>query len=135
VIASQSADVMLPVHHFVDGFNRNDIKMVEGACANETFIIDDFPPHQWHGSGAGAKWFHDLAGFGKNYGMSDPFVSLRQPRKINVSGNRAYAIVPIDLKYNENGHSVARTGVMTLVLRKGTAGWRIGALTWTWGVG
>src|SRR5215468_4402017 len=47
VVASQQTDVMAPVRQFVDGFNKTDIKMAEAACANETFIIDDFPPHEW----------------------------------------------------------------------------------------
>jgi hypothetical protein len=50
VVASQEADVMAPVRQFVDGFNKSDIKMTQGACANQTFIIDDFPPHEWRGS-------------------------------------------------------------------------------------
>jgi hypothetical protein len=45
VVASQEADVMAPVRQFVNGFNKGDIKMAHAACADQTFIIDDFPPH------------------------------------------------------------------------------------------
>jgi hypothetical protein len=47
LLASQERDVMAPVRHFIAGFNKNDISMVAAACADETFIIDDFAPHEW----------------------------------------------------------------------------------------
>ena len=65
VAASQKADVMAPVRQFVDGFNKSDIKMAQAACADQTFIIDDFPPNEWRGSGATSKWFRDLTRMGK----------------------------------------------------------------------
>jgi len=133
VVASQEADVMAPVHQFVDGFNKNDIKMAQAACADQTFIIDDFPPHEWRGPRATSKWFHDLAALGKKYDMSDPFVTLLKPRQVHVTGTHAYVIVPINLRYNDKGQLVKRTGLMTLALHKGVDGWRIAALAWTWG--
>ena len=132
-VASQEAHVMAPVRQFVDAFNKNDIKRAEAACADQTFIIDDFPPHEWRGSRATSKWFHDLARMGKKNGMSDPFVTLRKPRQVDVTGTHAYVVVPINLRYNEKGHLVKRTGLMTLALHKGVGGWRIAAWAWTWG--
>ncbi|PYL46531.1 MAG: hypothetical protein DMF40_11970 [Verrucomicrobia bacterium] len=86
VVASQETDVMAPVRQFVDAFNKGDIKMVQAACADETFIIDDFPPHEWRGSGATSKWFHDLTAMGKKYDMSDAFVTLGKQRRLHISG-------------------------------------------------
>jgi len=59
VVASQETDVMVPVRQFINGFNKSDIKMAQAACADGIFIIDDFPPHAWDGSGAISKWLHD----------------------------------------------------------------------------
>jgi hypothetical protein len=101
VVASQEADVMAPVRQFVDGFNKSDIKMAQAACADQTFIIDDFPPHEWRGSRATSKWFHDLAALGKKYDMSDPFVTLGKPRQVHVTGTHAYVVVPTNLRYKE----------------------------------
>ena len=132
VVASQETDAMAPVRQFVDGFNKGDVKMTQAACADQTFIIDDFPPHEWRGSGATSKWFHDLAAMGKKHDMSDPFVTLRKPRQVNATGSHAYVVVPINLRYKDKGHLVSRTGLMTLALHKGVAGWRITAWAWTW---
>jgi hypothetical protein len=83
VVASQETDVMAPVRQFVDGFNKSDIEMAQAACADQTVIIDDFPPHEWRGSGATSKWFRDLARMGKKNGMSDSFVTLLKPRSMS----------------------------------------------------
>ena len=133
VVASQEADVMAPVRQFVSGFNKSDIKMAQAACADQTIIIDDFSPHEWRGSGATSKWFRDLTRMGKKNGMSDSFVTLLKPRQVDVTSAHAYVVVPINLRYNDKGQLVKRTGLMTLVLHMGVDGWRIAALAWTWG--
>jgi hypothetical protein len=133
IVASQEADVMEPVRQFIDGFNKSDIKMAQAAGADQTFIIDDFPPHEWRGSGATSKWFRDLTRMGQKNGMSDAFVTLLKPRQLHVTGTDAYVIVPINLRYNDKGQLVKRTGLMTLALHKGVDGWRIAAWAWTWG--
>jgi SnoaL-like protein len=133
VVASEEGDVMAPVRQFIDGFNKSDINMAQAACADQTFIIDDFPPHEWRGSGATSKWFRDLTRMGKKNGMSEAFVTLLKPRQVNVTGTHAYVIVPVNLRYNDKGQLVKRTGLMTLALHKGVGGWRIAAWAWTWG--
>lgn len=52
VAASDKTDVMVPVNQFVDAFNKGDIKGLEAACTEQMSIIDEFPPHEWHGAGA-----------------------------------------------------------------------------------
>jgi ketosteroid isomerase-like protein len=133
VVASQEADVMAPVRQFIDGFNKSDIKMAQAACADQTFIIDDFPPHEWRGSGATSKWFRDLTRLAKKDGMSDCFVTLLKPRQVHVTGTHAYVVVPNNLRYKEKGQLVRRTGLMTLALHKAVDGWQITAWAWAWG--
>jgi len=52
VAADERADVMAPVNQFINGFNKGDIKTALAACAEQTSIIDEFPPYEWHGAGA-----------------------------------------------------------------------------------
>ncbi len=58
--ATEKTDVMMPVHQFVNGFNKGDIKTALTACAEQTSIIDAFPPHEWHGAGACSNWANDF---------------------------------------------------------------------------
>jgi ketosteroid isomerase-like protein len=129
--ASQETDVMVPVRQFITGFNKSDSKIAQAACADAIFIIDDFPPHAWDGSGAISKWLHDLDSFEKKNGTSDPSVTLGKPRHVDVTGAHAYVVVPTKLSYKKKGQLVKETGLMTLVLHKSTAGWRIAAWSWT----
>jgi hypothetical protein len=57
---SAQTAVLTPINQFVDGFNKGDTKTAVAACADETSILDEFLPHEWHGAGACAKWLSDL---------------------------------------------------------------------------
>src|ERR1700730_4808537 len=58
-IASEKADVMAAVHKIVDAFNKGDSHAFLSACAEETSIVDEIPPHEWHGAGGCSKWMVD----------------------------------------------------------------------------
>ena len=130
VVASQETDVMAPVRQFVDAFNKGDTKMVQAACADETFIIDDFPPHEWHGAGATSKWFHGYDAYAKRNGITDGIITLGKPRHIDITAGHAYVVVPANLTLKKQGKLVKETGSMTLALHKGANGWQITAWAW-----
>jgi hypothetical protein len=130
VAASEEAEVMAPVRQYIDGFNKNDLKMAEAACDEQLFIIDDFPPHAWAGSGATAKWLDDLKIFGTKNASSDWSVSLGKPRHVDVTDTHAYVVVPTNFSFKKKGQLVTEGGLMTLVLHKGADGWRIAAWSW-----
>lgn len=123
---------MLAVRQFIEGFNNDNVDLVQAACADETSIIDDFPPHEWTGRGATTRWYRDLARMATEYGMSDPSVTLDRPRHVTVSDRHAYLVVPIEVRWLQDGTREERTGSMTLALREGAEGWRISSCAWTW---
>jgi hypothetical protein len=130
--ASEKTDVMSLVHQFVDGFNKGDTKTALAACADETSIIDDFPPHEWHGAGACSKWSDDYDADAKKNGITDGIVTLGKARHINVTADRAYVVVPADYVYKQKGKEVREIGsLFTIALQKGPAGWRVTG--WAWG--
>lgn len=131
VCASDETEVMVPVNQFVDGFNKGDIKSALAACADEMAIIDEFPPHVWHGAGASAKWIEDFDADAKKNGITDGIVTLHKPRHIDVTGDRAYVIVPANYSYKQKGKAMKETGSMlTIALQKSQASWRITAWAW-----
>lgn len=123
---------MVAVRAFVEGFNNDDIDLAQAACADETSIIDDFPPHEWTGRGATATWYRDMARMASEYCMSDWSVTLDEPRHVTVSERLAYVVVPIDVRWLQDGTPAERTGSMTVALREEAEGWRISACAWTW---
>lgn len=128
---AQQTEVMAVVRQFVDGFNRGDIKTAVAACADQTSIIDEFPPYEWNGPGACAKWANDYDADAKKKGITDGVVTLSTPRHIDIAVDRAYVVIPVNYEVTQNGKPVKETGSMlTVALRKGGAGWRITAWSW-----
>ena len=56
---AQQAEVLATITRAVDAFNKGDTKTFASTCAAETSIIDEFPPHEWHGAGACQRWMND----------------------------------------------------------------------------
>jgi hypothetical protein len=129
--ASARADVLAPIHQFVDGFNKGDTKTALAACADQTSIIDEFPPYEWHGAGACARWAGDYDADAKKNGITDGIVTLGTPAHVDVTADRAYVVIPSDYAFKQNGKPIKEVGsTFTFALQKGAAGWRI--IGWAW---
>ncbi len=129
---SAKTAVLATVHQFVDGFNKGDTKAAVAACADQTSIIDEFPPHEWHGAGACAKWISDYDANAKKDGITGGIVTLSEPWHVDVSAGRAYVVAPVNYTFSANGKPMKETGsIITLALRKVPAGWRITGWAWS----
>jgi ketosteroid isomerase-like protein len=128
---TERTGVLAPVHQFIDGFNKGDTKAALAACADETSILDDFPPHEWHGAGACAKWASDFDADAKMKGITDGVVTLGKPSHVDITGDRAYVVVPTSYTFKQKGKPVNEVGsIMTLTLKKSSSGWRINGWSW-----
>jgi hypothetical protein len=128
---SQQTEVMVPVHQFVDGFNKGDTKTAAAACADETSIIDEFPPHEWHGAGACLTWMNDYDVDASKNGITDGLVTLSAPRHIDITGDRAYIVIPANYTFKKKGKLVKEIGSrFTFALQKVETGWRITGWAW-----
>ncbi len=131
VAASETAEVMVPVRQFLDGFNKGDLKLMLAAGAEQMSILDEFPPYEWHGAGAFAKWMSDYDVDAQKNKITDGVVTFGKPRHVDVSGDRAYVVMPADYKYKLNGKPDGEVGsIITITLQKGPAGWRITGWAW-----
>ncbi len=129
--ASDKTDVMATVHQFVDSFNKGDTKTAAAACADQTSIIDEFPPHEWHGSGACLRWMADYDADAAKNGITGGVVTLGTPRHIDIMADRAYVVIPSNYAFQRKGKPVKEIGSMfTFALAKGATGWRITGWAW-----
>jgi hypothetical protein len=129
--AADKTAVMVAVRQFVDGFNKGDTKMALAACADQASIIDEFPPHEWHGAGACANWMNDYDADAKKNGITDGIVTLRTPKHLEITADRAYVVIPSNYSFKRNGKPVQEVGSMfTFALQKSVAGWRITGWAW-----
>ena len=131
-LASEKSDVMVPVHQFIDGFNKGDAKSALAACADEAYIIDEFPPYEWHGANACSTWADAYVADAKKNGITDGLVTLGKPRHVDVTGDQAYVVVPAAYSFKQNGKAMKESASMlTLTLHKGSSGWQVTAWTWS----
>ena len=123
--------VMAVTRQFVDAFNKGDMKSMSATCAEQTSILDEFPPHEWHGAGACAKWAGDYDADAKKNGITDGVVTLSAPTHVDVTGDRAYVVVPANYSFKVKGKAAGETGsIITLALLKGAGGWKITGWAW-----
>ena len=86
----------------------------------------------WHGAGACSNWANDFDADAKKNGITDGIVTLGNPRHVDITADRAYVVVPANYTFKQKGKLVKETGSMlTLVLQRGAAGWRITGWAWT----
>lgn len=130
-IVSDGTGAMAPVHQFIDGFNKGDMKSAIAACADEASVIDDFPPHEWQGTGACGKWADGFDAIAKKEGITDARIILGKPRHVDVTVDRAYVVVPVTLVSKQKGKQKRLPGMFTASLHKETGGWRISGWAWT----
>ena|SRR3979490_3352646 len=129
-VATDKSDVMSVIHQWVDAFNKGDAKSATAACADQTSIIDDFPPHEWHGTGACAKWFSDFQAFAKAGEMTEAIVTVGKPTHVDVTADVAYVVAPTTFSFTQKDKPVKELGTITLSLKKNAPGWRITGWAW-----
>ncbi|HXN20133.1 MAG TPA: nuclear transport factor 2 family protein [Candidatus Binatus sp.] len=134
--ATDKTDVMAVVHQYTDDFNKGGTESSLALCADQATIIDDFPPYQWSGNGACAKWLSDFHAFTPQIQLTDLVVTLGKARHVYVTADRAYVVVPATVDAKEQGKPVHETGATwTFALQKGPSGWRITAWAFASGIG
>jgi ketosteroid isomerase-like protein len=105
---------------------------VKAACANQSTIIDEFPPYLWQGATACADWSNDFDVFREKNGIVDPKITLGLGQYIDVMGDRAYVVVQAHLTFKQNGKRVSeRDPLLTVSLQKIADTWRIAGWAWS----
>ncbi len=128
---AQQEEVLTVVNRFVDGFNKSDAKAVAASCAEQTSIIDEFPPHEWHGAGACLKWMTDFAAFAKKNDITPGPVTLGKPSHVDVTGDLAYVVIPSNYTFKQKGVAKREdAAAFTFVVHKDKGEWRL--IGWSW---
>lgn len=125
------AAIMKTVNQFLDGFNQGDTKTMLAAGSDQMSILDEFPPHEWHGTGSFAKWMSDYDADAAKNGITDGFVTLGQPAHLDVNGDHAYVVLPAGYTFKRHGKPEEEVGsIITITLRHGVDGWRMTGWAW-----
>jgi ketosteroid isomerase-like protein len=121
---------MSVVRQWVDGFDKGDFASMVSTCTDDASIIDDFPPHEWHGAGNCAKWSSDFQDFVKAADITAPAVTPGKPWHVDITADRAYVVAPTTFSHKEQGKPVMEKGIVVVAMQKGAAGWHIAGWAW-----
>ena len=136
-LAAALPDTMGPmaaVRQYIDAFNNGDMEAMASVCDASTSILDGMAPHVWQGPTACRDWYRDVLAVGEKEGATGYFVTLGEPRHVDVTSDRAYVVVPATMMFNVHGKQMTQSGsTFTVALRKLAEGWRVTAWAWTKG--
>lgn len=97
IASTDKTAVMSVVHQWVDGFNSGDTESAVATCADHALIIDDFPPHEWHGAGACSTWFNDFQKMAKSHETTAHAITVDKPWHLDITAELAYVVAPRDV--------------------------------------
>jgi ketosteroid isomerase-like protein len=129
--ASDQTDVMATIDRFVVAFNKGDSAAAVAECTDQAAIIDEFAPHEWHGAGACGAWLAAWGADAQQKGITDAIVTLGKPWHVDVTGDRAYVVVPANYIWKQKGKPMKETNsILAVSLQKGAAGWKMTGWSW-----
>jgi hypothetical protein len=128
---SEQSDVVAAVHRYFDNLDKDKLETALAMCDSHVSILDEFPPHEWHGPTACADWWKALNAYDDKSGITDGVATLGTPWSVDVTGDRAYFVAPATYLYKQHGKPVKESrSVFTVALKRTEAGWRI--TSWAW---
>lgn len=134
VAQTRDADVMGPIHKFIDSFDKGDgaAAAATHASTEDLTIVDELPPFAWHGATAFQSWSSALQAEVKKDGITEPKVTLGGPARVERDGDQAYVVVPATYSFKQGGKAMREAAHMTFVMKKDAGGaWLIHGWTWT----
>lgn len=126
--ASDKSEVVDAVHRYLDNLDPEHPEKLQIAftmCDSEISILDEFPPHEWHGPTACTVWWKGLLAYDDRNGITDGDATLATPQTVDVNGDHAYFVAPMTYKYKQHGKPIKETAAFAVALRRTQAGWRI----------
>jgi ketosteroid isomerase-like protein len=119
--------------HFCDLVNQGDAPAALAYFLPDASIVEDLAPYSWRGPAAGTEWLQAMNTNAERSGMSGVNMHFLPATMVQITGDRAYAVIPGDLTYSFKDGTVRHAqGHVTFSLQRVAARWRIGSLTWAW---
>jgi hypothetical protein len=75
-VASEKTDVVAAVPRYFDNLGKDTLETALTMCDSYVSILDEFPPHDWHGPTACADWWKALNAYDEKEGIADGAAAL-----------------------------------------------------------
>src|SRR5436190_11989476 len=116
---ADTTEPMGAVRQYIDAFNKGDMEGMAATCAVPASILDGMAPHVWQGPTACKDWYRDVSTTGEREGATGYFVTLEEPRHVDVSGDREYIVASANKTFKVDDKQVTQSGSMfTAALQK-----------------
>lgn len=125
------AEVETTIARFSAALHAGDSKTARTFLAPRTVILDDVAPYYRGGPKAFEDWQADLAKASAARDMSEEDAVLGAPTRVEVTGDRAYAILPATHTFKMKGRMMREVAQLTFTLAKDPTGWKIVSWAWT----
>ena len=130
-LAQTDADaVAAAVREWASAIDHGDFKTVIAMQTPDVAITDEVPPYHWQGADAPTAWLKDWGAYAKARDITGQAMTWTGDPRVEVDGDRAYAVFPGSFAYQLKGAKVAETGTLGAALVRTADGWRIDAWTW-----
>lgn len=123
--AAPTEDAAAFLTTLLDPSNPGGMNAFLAACQDGAFIVDEFAPYVWSGSGSPQRWAADYAKHMKATGVSDPRVDYGKPIQANATGASHYIVLPTTYRFVQNGRKMVALGNMAFVVNRVGADWKI----------
>ena len=80
--SAEKDDVVAAVHRYLDNLDKPETALV--MCDSHVSILDEFPPHEWHGPTACAEWWKALNDYNEKNGITDGNAPLGTPWTVDI---------------------------------------------------
>lgn len=114
----------------IAAFNSGDLRAWTATCASPAGIIDEVPPHAWHGASACSDWWSSYQSDAKATHVTGGIVTLGKPWHATIDGSSAYIVWPASFSYRLSGKPAREAGIFTVALTKASGNWLISAWSW-----
>ena len=129
--AAAAQDINAPIQQLLNGFNTGDTKLVAASYASGDIVIEDeVAPHLWTGPKANDAWLADLDKHDKALGVTDGKVIAKSASRTEVSGDKAYVVVPVTYTYKQKDKPMVQDAHMVFILHRENNAWKIASWVW-----
>ena len=128
--AAPPAEAVRAAYAVANADAHADAGLLKSVMTSSPTIIDEFAPYQWTGTGAIDRYTTALKAWLAAGGLTDLRVVAEAPRFWDVSGDRAWLVLPAVFTYEIGGKGNAESGVYAFVFTRTGGHWRVSSWAW-----
>jgi len=131
-LASNETEVLSRVQQTIDAANRNIDAALASNFTPSVVLVDDLAPYVFRGPAADAilEWSNVYGADSAKNSITDFSMKLLKPKRVEVSGDRAYIVLPAVYSFKQRLKPMQKRGTITATLERLDKKWLIA--TWSW---